>query len=223
MRPLLVFDLDGTLVDSRRDLADSANRMLAVFGASPLSQEAIVGMVGDGAQVLVERALTSAGLDPERPGALEAFLRIYDERLANHTRPYDGVREALVTLREHAGLAVLTNKPARHTTRLLDMLDLAPFFDAGVLGGDTSYGRKPDPAGLLSLVSAAGSRTDLTVMIGDSRVDLATAERARVRFCLAQYGFGHAPLDEQLPPGTLVVADPLDLGERLVEFLGTPT
>jgi phosphoglycolate phosphatase len=184
-----VFDLDGTLVDSHHDLADATNALLSEFGAAPLAHDAVVRMVGDGAAVLVKRALAAANRDPETPGALARFLALYDERLLATTRPYPGVVDAIQALRPSHRLAVLTNKPAHATRRVLEGLDLLGSFD-DVIGGDSEYGRKPDPAGLLALVGRAHAAPAMTLMVGDSPVDLATARRAGTRICLARYGFG---------------------------------
>jgi phosphoglycolate phosphatase len=187
---LLIFDLDGTLVDSHGDLADATNALLMELGRAPLASEDVTRMVGEGAAVLVRRALTKAGLDSDTPGALDRFLALYDERLLATTKPYDGMVETLDRLRPSHRLAVLTNKPARAASRLLDGLGLADRFD-DIVGGDTEYGRKPDPAGLLALVSKAGVEPDQAVLVGDSPIDLATARRAGARVCLARYGFGY--------------------------------
>ena len=198
---LVVFDLDGTLIDSQRDLADSINALLGDLGVNPLPVDAVAAMVGEGAPVLVRRALTAAGLDPDTPEALSRFLRrflrAYDQRLLVHTRPYPGMREALDTLKRSCRLAVLTNKPARATRKILGGLDLAPYFDQ-VMGGDTVHGRKPDPAGLLHIVRSAQATPESTVMVGDSPVDLETARRAGTRVCLARYGFGFRFTPEEL-------------------------
>lgn len=190
MIDLAVFDLDGTLVDSSRDLADAANAMIAGLGGTPLHEGAIAGMVGEGARVLVSRVLASAGLDPRTPNALDLFLEHYDARLTAHTRPYPGIPEVLAELRTRTRLSVLTNKPMQATVRMLALLDLSGYFD-GVIGGDTPCGRKPDPAGLLHLISAAGTAADRTVLVGDSAIDLETARRAGTRIVLARYGFGY--------------------------------
>ena len=143
---LFVFDLDGTLVDSRRDIADAANALLVSCGAAPLPEERIGRMVGEGAATLVARAFKASGV--ERPAdALERFLAIYDERLLNHTRPYPGMAECSRRSAARAALAVLTNKPMASTRRILDGLDLARHFPPdAVLGGDGPFPRKPDPA-----------------------------------------------------------------------------
>src|SRR5262245_22287168 len=107
---LVVFDLDGTLIDSRRDLADATNALIAELGGKPLSVEAVTAMVGEGAAVLVRRALTASGLDPQTPGALDRFLAHYGERLTVHTRPYDGLIDALPALQSEGSTpAVLTH------------------------------------------------------------------------------------------------------------------
>ena len=186
---LAVFDLDGTLVDSRRDLANAANALVAGLGGRPLSEEAIGRMVGEGAAVLVRRVLTAANLDPDAPGALPRFLELYDERLTEHTVPYGGIVEALDTLAARMPLAVLTNKPQRATDRLLESLELAPYFGR-VVGGDSMLGRKPEPGGLLSLCTGAGVLPEEAILIGDSPVDLETARRAGTQVLLVSYGFG---------------------------------
>jgi phosphoglycolate phosphatase len=187
---LIVFDLDGTLVDSRKDLADSANATLTSYGAQPLSEETIGRMVGDGAPTLIARAFEANGL--ARPsGALDRFLSLYDDRLLNHTRPYPGIPELLTDLASGATLAVLTNKPLAATRRILAGLDLSRHFDPDrVVGGDGPFPRKPDPGGLRHLMALAGASPEVTVMVGDSVVDWRTASAAATKVCLARYGFG---------------------------------
>ena len=190
MIALVVFDLDGTLVDSSRDLASSTNAMLADLGATQLSEQVVASLVGEGAAVLVRRALERSGLAADTPGALDRFLAHYDTRLLETTRPYSGMLETLTQLGEHHRLAVLTNKPSQPTARILEGLGMDGFF-SDVIGGDSTFGRKPDPAGLLALVDRAHTSPAETLMIGDSPVDLATAERAGTRVCMARYGFGY--------------------------------
>lgn len=190
MFDFLVFDLDGTLVDSRTDLANATNALIGELGGRPLDEEAVAGMVGEGAGVLVRRALSAAGLDASRPGALARFLELYDERLLDHTRAYPGTAETVERLAADRPLAVLTNKPAAATGRILDALGLRRYFRA-VIGGDSSFGRKPDPAGLVHLAADAGASLARTLLIGDSAIDLATARRAGSRICLCRYGFGY--------------------------------
>jgi phosphoglycolate phosphatase len=209
---LFVFDLDGTLVDSRRDIADAANALLVSCGAAPMPEERIGGMVGEGAATLVARAFKASGV--ERPAdALSRYLAFYDERLLNHTRPYEGIPALLEALGTRAALAVLTNKPLASTRRILDGLDLARHFPPdAVLGGDGPFARKPDPAALLHLVAHAGASAEATMMVGDSAIDWRTARAAGTRVCLARYGFGFdsVPLHE-LAPGDRMIEAPLDL------------
>ena len=214
MTRLVVFDLDGTLIDSRRDLADSANALIVEHGGTPLPVGTIAGMVGEGAALLVRRALTAAGVTLDLQRDLPRFLELYDERLLAHTTVYDGTREMLDALAAHTSLAVLTNKPQHHTDAVLRGLDLARYF-RWVIGGDTAHGRKPDPAGLRFLMSTAQVAVDDTVMVGDSRIDLLTARAAGVRIALVRYGFGF-PTTEGLRDGSESVVDrPTDLRSAL--------
>jgi phosphoglycolate phosphatase len=204
---LVVFDLDGTLVDSHQDLADATNALLEELGKPPLATTAVTRMVGDGAAVLVKRALTDAGLNPETPGALQRFLVHYDARLLATTRPYPGMVGALETLRRTHRLAVLTNKPGKASRQILEGLELAGMFD-DIIGGDTTFGRKPDQAGLLELVSRAQASAGETLLVGDSPVDLSTARRAGTRICLARYGFGYRFEENGFRGDELFIDDP---------------
>jgi phosphoglycolate phosphatase len=208
--PLVVFDLDGTLIDSRRDLADAANALIVERGGRPLPVEAITSMIGEGAPLLMRRALAAAGLEPDIRSALPRFLEIYGERLLVHTGLYDGTREALETLASRAALAVLTNKPQHPTERILKGLGIAEYF-RWVVGGDTAHGRKPDPAGLQHLMSAANTGPDDTVMVGDSAIDLRTARGAATRICLVKYGFGFHTAAAELAGDELIADSPADL------------
>jgi phosphoglycolate phosphatase len=214
---LIVFDLDGTLVDSKRDIAESANATLVECGAAPLPEDAIGRMVGDGAPVLVARAFAAAG-SPKPDDALDRFLTIYDARLLKHTRPYEGIPELLADLgRRRARLAVLTNKPIEATRRILDGLDLTGHFQPEwILGGDGPFPRKPSPSGLRHLMTAAGASTAETVLVGDSVVDWRTAAAASTSVCLARYGFGWEgfPVDE-LHADAWVANTPADLRKYL--------
>jgi len=195
---LFVFDLDGTLVDSLRDLADAVNELLTSFGVSPLDIATIGGMVGDGAARLVGRACAAVGIAPR--DALERFIGIYDAKLLAHTRPYEGMPEAIEMLRRDAAVAVLTNKPLAATRRILAGLNLAKYFDEdAVIGGDGPWPRKPDPAALLHLCERARVAPGDAMLVGDSLVDWRTARAAGSMICLARYGFGFAGI----PAGTL--------------------
>jgi phosphoglycolate phosphatase len=198
MSQLIVFDLDGTLVDSRRDLANATNALLVECGATPLSEERIGRMVGDGAATLVARAFAAVAI-VQPPDALDRFLRIYGDHLLDHTRPYPGVPEALDHLRSRSRLAVLTNKPLASTRRILEGLALASYFPPdAVVGGDGPFPRKPDPTALCHLAAHAGVPLQDTLLVGDSAIDWRTARAAGTAACLVRYGFGldGVPFDE---------------------------
>jgi phosphoglycolate phosphatase len=184
----LVFDLDGTLVDSRRDLATAVNRMRADLGLPPLAVAAVVSMVGEGARTLVRRAV-GAEIGPDRlEAAFAAFLRHYGEVCLDETRPYPGIREALARLAARWPLAVLTDKPEALSRRILDGLELSVHF-AAVLGGDSLPTLKPDPAGLLHLAAHYGAAPGELLLVGDSAIDEATARAAGCPFALVEWGF----------------------------------
>ena len=211
---LMVFDLDGTLIDSRQDLADSANALIVERGGSPLPVEAVTRMVGEGAALLVRRALTAADLPVDLDTALPRFLELYDDRLLANTRVYPGTAAALDVLAPRATLAVLTNKPQRPTETILRGLHLSGYF-AQVIGGDTPFGRNPDPAGLRHVISAAGATVAESIMVGDSAIDLRTARAAGVPICLVRYGFGFPLAAAELSGEERVV----DAPDQLVEIL----
>jgi phosphoglycolate phosphatase len=211
-----VFDLDGTLIDSRRDLADSANAMLAAYGGAPLSDDRVASMVGCGAPTLVKRALTAAGVDAAIDEALPLFLAAYDERLTRHTRPYDGIPALLEHIRSRrTAVALLTNKPRHQSTRILDAFGLSEYFQ-WVVGGDGPLPRKPAPDGMRFLMAQAAATPGETVLIGDSTIDLETSRNAGVRICLARYGFGFADLPAaDLRGDELLVDTPAEISEVL--------
>ncbi len=194
LHSLIAFDLDGTLIDSRRDLAESANVLIVERGGAPLAEEAVGRMVGEGAALLVRRALAAAGLD-DTPDAVGRFIEIYEKRLLKHTHLFDGVVDAVRLARRHARVALLTNKPTRPSEQILAGLGIADLFD-GVVGGDGRHGRKPDPAGLQALMQAAGAGAARTLLVGDSWIDHETARRAGVRCCLVSFENGFQPFPE---------------------------
>lgn len=214
----MVFDLDGTLVDSRTDLAISVNELLKELGTPPLPHARVTSMVGEGARVLVNRALTAVGLSfSDAPEALHRFLEIYDRHLLDHTRPYKGIPELLDRLRAFAQLAVLTNKPGQATRKLLAGLELQHAF-VEVIGGDSAFPRKPDPSALRHLVGTHASAGELAWMVGDSLIDLETASAAGIGCCLVRYGFG-LPADQTLPAGVLIAETPREVESLLVPSL----
>jgi phosphoglycolate phosphatase len=219
MGSLVVFDLDGTLVDSRLDLAESANEMLATYGAPPLDWNEVAAMVGDGARELVKRALravraSSTTEGPSLTEALDRFLTIYSERLVTHTRPYPGIPEVLARLASRGPIAVLTNKPEGLSRRLLDAFELSDHVSE-VIGGDSRFPRKPDPTALIHLMSRFRSEPAQTTMVGDSMVDVETARRAGTRVVVALYGFGSLREPVRLTPDERTVDTPAGILDAL--------
>lgn len=187
----VVFDLDGTLIDSRRDLAAAVNRVREERGFEPLPVDEVVAMVGRGARVLVRRALPESvgGSDFDR--AFQRFLDVYLDRCLEETAPYDGVEAMLERLGGRLPLGLLTNKPERHTRKILDGLGLAGRFRE-VVAGDTLSTKKPDPAGLRHLATPLETPVERTLFVGDSTTDAETAAAAGARLALVRWGFGTA-------------------------------
>jgi phosphoglycolate phosphatase len=208
---LVVFDLDGTLVDSSRDIAAAVNAALARVspGTAPIPLDAILSFVGEGAGLLVERSLRHADLGLSAEEVLPIYIGCYRERLLHTTRLYPGIAEALDAL---AGttLAVLTNKPGDMSRAILEGLGVASRF-ARVWGAGDVPSRKPDPAGLLGLMSELGAVAGETWMVGDSPTDVGAARAAGVRAAGAAWGFHPAALRAAEPdrlfdrPGDLAV------------------
>lgn len=216
---LVAFDLDGTLVDSRRDIADAANELLVACGAQPLEEAVIGRMVGDGAATLVARAF-HAVLQPPPHDALSRFLAYYAKRVIVHTRPYPGILHALQTLAERYQLAVLTNKPLAPTRAILDGLGLMSYFKPGlIVAGDGPYPRKPDPSGLRALAAALDTTVDGACLVGDSLIDLATARAAGAACCLVRWGFGFETVSEGLPEDEFDRVVAVDSPAQLVQLL----
>lgn len=200
---LLVFDLDGTLIDSTQDLAQSVNATRADAGLSALPTAAVASYVGDGAEMLIRRALGPDASDEEVGRGLAFFLGYYREHMLDHTVLYEGVREALAAWRA-AGLAmaVLTNKPERFSRDLVAGLGLGEWF-ARVYGGNSFQTKKPDPHGLRLIMRELGFGPARTLMIGDSSVDVLTARNAGTDCAGVSYGL--RPRDfKQHPPDFLV-------------------
>lgn len=219
MPALVAFDLDGTLIDSRQDLAESANALLATYGAPPLEVDAVAAMVGDGARQLVERALVAAQVSADVSEALTRFLDIYGARLTVHTRPYAGMHEALTRIGQTAVLAVVTNKPEGLSRALLEAFGMAGYF-AELVGGDSGFPRKPDPAGLRHVIARAGAKPGESVYVGDSMIDVETARAAGAAVVVAAYGFGHLRQPLLLGRGERRVGAPTDLPVAVAQALG---
>jgi phosphoglycolate phosphatase len=190
----VLFDLDGTLVDSARDLAETLNRLLAEQGLPALAFDAVKGMIGDGVGKLVERALAAAGGDPARASALTpCFLELYDGHAARHTRAYPGAVAALSRLAEQRfRLGLVTNKPYKATLEILGALGLARFFEA-VVSGDTLPERKPHPAPLQRAAARLGAAPGETVMVGDNHHDVSAARAAGMRVIVVTWGYAQLP------------------------------
>ncbi len=183
-----VFDLDGTLVDSKLDIANAVNAMLPQMRRQPLPLDVITGYIGHGAPRLVACALGPSSTESERIQGLAFFLEHYRQHPVDHTRPYSGVIDGLQSLRG-CPLAVLTNKPADLSGSILKALGLAKYFLA-VYGGDSFSTKKPDPAGVLAILRQMNAEPASSAMIGDSDVDVQTARNAGMGAVIVNYGFG---------------------------------
>jgi phosphoglycolate phosphatase len=206
---LLIFDLDGTLVDSRLDLANSVNATRAHMGMPPLDFELVCSYVGNGAPLLIRRALGDRAGEPEVQEALEFFLEHYGAHDLDNTVLYPGVRESLDRL--HAAgkrMAVLTNKPVRMTRAIVEGLGVADRFFQ-VYGGNSFEFKKPNPIGVEALMKEAAVPRERAMMVGDSSVDVQTARNARIQCCGVTYGF---------KPETLADPAPDLLVDRMDEF-----
>jgi phosphoglycolate phosphatase len=188
----LIFDLDGTLIDSEKDLVLSVNAMLRQLGRAELAEETISGYIGQGAPVLIARALgngaAGAVTDEEQKRALQFFLGYYEEHKMDNTRAYPGVAEALAELRGYP-MAVLTNKPHRISRRILEALGLAGYFRA-IYGGNSFETKKPDPLGAQTILHEFGVAPGEALLIGDSEIDVQTARNAGTLAAVVTYGFG---------------------------------
>ncbi len=200
---LIVFDLDGTLVDTIDDLAASANRLLAAHGHAPVDASTVRPMVGDGVAALVRRVLAHAGLAIDAAAATAAFAADYEGHAAEASRPFPGVVETLHRLRQGGWrLAVCTNKPAAAAARLLTALELAPLL-AAIGGGDSFATRKPDPGHLLDTIRAAGGVPQRALLVGDHANDVLAARAASVPCIFARWGYG----SPSMSAGCAAIAD----------------
>src|SRR6266481_8085146 len=184
----LVFDLDGTLIDSKRDLVQSVNATLREIGRAELPEDLVASYVGSGAPVLIGRALGGMASAEEQESALKSFLAHYEEHKLDYTKEYPGVRETLEQLRG-VPMAVLTNKPANISVRILEGLGLAGFFRA-IYGGNSFATKKPDPLGANTILNELGIAAAQAAMVGDSEVDVQTARNAGMISAIVNFGFG---------------------------------
>jgi phosphoglycolate phosphatase len=206
---LLLFDLDGTLLDTRLDLVRSTNHVRAKFGLAPLGVSEIERLVGRGARILVERALGTERADVHDEG-VRLFLEHYTEHCLDQTRPYPGMLDLLDALGAlGARAAVVTNKPEALSRKILSGLDLLRHLVA-LVGGDTFPERKPHPRGVESVLARCEADRSRSLLVGDSPVDLATARAAGIAFCGVLWGFDPAGLCAEAPE--LVARDPQELG-----------
>lgn len=185
---VLIFDLDGTLIDSKLDLALSINAMLERMGRRPLPHQTVYGFVGNGAPVLVRRALGEGVSDAEADAGLAYFLSYYRTHMLDNTVPYPGVREGLALLEKHP-MAVLTNKPVNFSRAILDGLGFSRYFRY-VYGGNSFEKKKPDPMGVQTLLRGLKAAPQEAMMVGDSEVDIKTARNAGTWACGVSYGLG---------------------------------
>ncbi len=216
----LVFDLDGTLIDSKLDLAISVNAALEAMGRPPLAHEKIFGYVGQGAPLLIQRSLGEGAAEEECARGLEFFLRYYRQHMLDHTVAYPGVREALEHLAEYP-MAVLTNKPVHFSKGILQGLGLAAYFRY-VYGGNSFERKKPDPMGMEILLQDFAAAPREAMLVGDSEIDVLTARNAGTWACGVTYGLGSERLADY-PPDILLdsLADlPACLGDHAARCPG---
>ena len=207
----LVFDLDGTLIDSKLDLALAVNAALRASGRAELPHERIYGYVGQGAMRLVERAVGDGATQEEVTTAHEFFLAYYRAHMLDNTALYPGVRECLAALESHP-MAVLTNKPVRFSNWILEGLGLTRYFRY-VYGGNSFEKKKPDPIGVEVLLRDLQASSLETMMVGDSDVDVQTARNAGIWACGVSYGLGLEGM--RASPPDLMVDSLVELGEHL--------
>ena len=214
MFELVVFDLDGTLVDSKLDLALAVNAARDDAGMPPLVHELIFSYVGNGAPMLIRRSLGPEASEQIADHALDFFYAYYRDHMLDNTTLYPGVQETLDALTDaDRTLAVLTNKPVRFSILMIKRLGLAGHFRR-VYGGNSFDTKKPDPYGLNLLIEESAASKDRTLMVGDSAVDIQTARNAGVASCGVTYG---------LQPETLVDHPPEILLDEIMGLISVVT
>ena len=208
---LVVFDLDGTLADTKKDLALGVNAMREFLGLGPLPLDAVTSYVGNGVTVLIKRALGDQASEGNVEKGLTFFLNYYSHHLLDNTVAYPGVREALEGLGNRK-MAILTNKPTSFSREIVAGLGLAPYFFE-IYGGDSFPTKKPDPIGIKRLMSFVSTTAGETLMVGDSDTDVLTGRNAGVWTCGVTYGFGPESLEKAGPD--LLLDDLRDLPAAL--------
>lgn len=212
---LVIFDLDGTLIDSRLDLVHSVNAALRHIGRPELPEDVIASYVGDGAPVLIQRALGGEQVDDTtvRRG-LEFFLKYYREHKLDHTTVYPGIAQALAAIQNSSNgmprkLAVLSNKPVIPSRAIVEALGLGQFFSQ-IYGGNSFATKKPDPEGARKLLEEYGVQPQHAAIVGDSHVDVSTGRNAGMVTIGVTYGFAPHTLDEASPDA--ILDHPYELG-----------
>jgi phosphoglycolate phosphatase len=201
VRSILIFDLDGTLVDSKKDLTASVNHIRQQFDLPLLTEDEIARFIGNGALMLIRRALGPKATEENVQTGLQMFLSYYRAHMLEHTRLYPGVRETLDRL-SHCKLAVLTNKPVHFSCAMLDGLGIYRHF-AAVYGGNSFDYKKPDPVGVFQILSDTNGHRERSWMIGDSAVDVLTGRNAGVKTCGVTYGYATETFKD-VPPDYLI-------------------
>jgi phosphoglycolate phosphatase len=196
-----LFDLDGTLIDSKLDLANSVNFMLQEMGREPLPLETVASFIGHGAPRLVADVLGAQAADADRKTGLEIFLAHYQKHSLDATRAYPGVHEGLHAVKD-CPMAVLTNKPTKMSVEILEALQLLKYFRV-VYGGDSFEKKKPDPTGARTILKDLDAPPQEAAMVGDSDVDIQTARNAGTLAIAVNYGFGQR--DRAAHPADLYV------------------
>lgn len=211
---LVIFDLDGTLIDSKLDLAQAVNATRRHMGMPALDNERVFSYVGNGAPMLIRKALGPEATEEQAQEALEFFLEYYRDHMLDYTVAYPGVPEALERLhRAGVRLAVLTNKPVRFSRGILQGLGLADYFRQ-VYGGNSFDRKKPDPIGVDTLIAECDAARDRTLVVGDSSVDVKTARNAGVKVIGVTYGFQPETLVD--PPPDLLMDRMEDVAEWVI-------
>jgi phosphoglycolate phosphatase len=209
----VVFDLDGTLVDSRPDLTHAVVALRAELGLAPVDERTVQSWIGEGARRLVEKAMADAARPIDLGGALDRFLAIYEPVSTRATFPYPGIVALLDGLQPSLPLGILTNKPERMTRKIVEHFGWSDRF-ARIVAGDTLPFRKPDPRGLLEIAAGLGLPVRTLALVGDSAIDAATARSAGARFVFAEWGFASAAEREALR-GERSIRSPAELSGLL--------